>query len=164
MKQVNARMRFVLIAIISLLGMIASAQDKTPSVNPYNVPDEVRACLRQHPDVHINADVNPFIVSGKFDGDDVTDFAIQVTNEKGARGVLFCLSSGHTAVWGAGVQNAILKIKEWPFDSWLLMPKGGRHLRNYKFIRWDAVALIIADEGGGLVYWDGSQLRWKQEE
>jgi hypothetical protein len=126
----------------------------------FNVPDEVTTCLRHLPETAINPDINPFLVSGDFDGDGFTDFAVQV-KKKNLRGIVFCFASGRTAVWGFGEPSI---TKEWPFDSWVLFRKGSKHIRDYPQIRHDALGLIIADEGGGLVYWNGKELRWKPEE
>jgi hypothetical protein len=80
------------------------------------------------------------------------------------QGLLFCFANGETRVWGAGIANKVLeKQGSWPFDSWMLIRKGS-DLSGYPQIKTDVVALIIADEGGGLLYWDGKQLAWKQEE
>lgn len=66
---------------------------------------------------------------------------------------------------GGNAPNAVLKADEkWPFDSWMLIRKGSKHLSIYPKIKFDAIALIIADKGGGLLFWDGKALRWQREE
>ena len=68
-------------------------------------------------------------------------------------------------MWGAGVPNNTLgKDGSWPFDSWMLIRKGSKHLSIYPRIKVDVIALIVADEGGGLLYWDEKKLEWQQEE
>jgi len=148
-----------------LLGQLPSSDQKN-SVNEFNVPDELRACLRAEPQLRITGRVNPFYLGGDFDGDGMTDFAVQVASQKDEKqGVLFCFANGKRTVWGAGVPNEILsKDGSWPFDSWMLIRKGSKHLSIYPRIKVDAIALIIADEGGGLLYWDGKQLTWQREE
>ena len=46
----------------------------------------------------------------------------------------------------------------------MLIRKGSKHLSIYPRIKVDVIALIIADEGGGLLYWNGKELAWQQEE
>lgn len=157
--------RFLVVLLVNLL-ICTHLHAKVGTVNPFNVPDELRSCLRSTPDLEINESVNPFYISGDFDGDGITDFSVQVISKKSKReGVLFCLSTGQRPLWGAGKPNAVLKAdQKWPFDSWILIRKGSKHLSVYPRIRFDVIALIIADEGGGLLYWDGKALRWQQEE
>jgi hypothetical protein len=135
-------------------------------VNEFNVPDELRECLRSESQLQINGRINPFYLSGDFDGDGITDFAVQVKSVKGEHpGVLFCFANGKRSIWGAGVQNKVLgNVGSWPFDSWMLIRKGSKHLSIYPRIKVDVIALIIADEGGGLLYWNGKELAWQQEE
>ncbi len=150
-----------------LCGLPLQAQDtQKAEVDPFNVPDELRSCVRAKPELEINGSINPFYISGDYDGDGLTDFAVQVKDKKnGRQGVLFCFAKGGTALWGAGVPNDVLtRDNPWPFDSWMLIRKGSKHLSIYPRIKFDALALIIADEGGGLLYWDGKRLHWKREE
>ncbi|HEX4488893.1 MAG TPA: hypothetical protein VH088_21640 [Terriglobales bacterium] len=73
--------------------------------------------------------------------------------------------NGKRVIWGAGIPNEVLdRDAAWPFDSWMLIRKSSEHLSIYPSIRVDGIALIIADEGGGLLYWSGRHLDWKQEE
>ena len=152
-----------------LLVSIATGQqsNKQPNLNPYNIPDELRTCLRAKPGLEIDAGVNPFYISADFDGDGFTDFAAQVQTKKDQRqGILFCLTKGGPVLLGAGAPVVWPQddSETWPFDSWILIPKGSKHLSIYPQIRFDALVLIKADEGGGLIYWDGRKFRWQQEE
>ena len=153
------------ISLISLL-LSGTACAQTTAINPGSVPDELRICLRSFPDLELDGAVNPFYLSGNFDGDGITDFVVQVISKSAKQqGVIFCLSSGPKAIWGAGKPNSSLKTgQKWPFDSWMLIRRGSKHLSVYPNIKFDAVALMIADEGGGLVYWNGNQLLWQREE
>jgi len=164
------KLLFLLLALIvgvprPLLGQSGSP-DQMGGINEFNVPDELRECLRSEPQLQINGRINPFYLSGDFDGDGITDFAVQVKSAKGEHpGVLFCFANGKRSIWGAGVQNKVLSNDgSWPFDSWMLIRKGSKHLSIYPRIKVDVIALIIADEGGGLLYWNGKELAWQQEE
>jgi hypothetical protein len=110
--------------------------------------------------------MNPFYLSGDFDGDGIIDFVVQVKTTKGEHpGVLFCFANGKRRIWGAGVPNRVLGSDgPWPFNTWMLIRKGSKHLSIYPRIKVDVIALIIADEGGGLLYWNGKELVWQQEE
>jgi hypothetical protein len=136
-------------------------------VNQENVPDEVRACLRTRPEIEINGGINPFLISGDYDGDGITDFAVQVRTKKDQhKGILICFARDLAVLVGAGAATPWSKGHDdrWPFDSWFLARKGGKHVSIYPQIKFDALALVIADEGGGLVFWDGKEVHWQQEE
>jgi hypothetical protein len=156
---------FTLILILQLsLGFQQTAAQAKPQLD-YNMPDELRECIREQTNIEANTEINPFYLSGNFDGDGLTDFAIQINNIKNSqRGVLFCFASGKRILWGAGAPNKILADGNWPFDSWMLIRKGSKHLSIYPKIKTDVIALTIADEGGGLLYWNGSTLVWAREE
>src|SRR5437773_2318343 len=119
-------------------------------VNPYNVSDELRACLRAKPELEIDGDINPFYISGDFDGDGLTDFAAQVKAKKDQRqGILICFAKGNPVLLGAGAPVVWPQedAGKWPFDSWMLIRKGSKHLSIYSQIKFDTLALIKADEG-----------------
>jgi RHS repeat-associated protein len=164
-------MRFLFLLVVLIFGVRgllpgqSGTSDQMGGVNESNVPDELRECLRSEPQLQINGRMNPFYLSGDFDSDRITDFVVQVKSKKGEHlGVLFCFANGKRSIWGAGVQNKVLSNGSWPFDSWMLIRRGSKHLSIYPRIKVDVIALIIADEGGGLLYWNGKELAWKQEE
>jgi len=164
-------MRFLFLLVVLIFGVRgllpgqSGTSDQMGGVNESNVPDELRECLRSEPQLQINGRMNPFYLSGDFDSDRITDFVVQVKSKKGEHlGVLFCFANGKRSIWGAGVQNKVLSNGSWPFDSWMLIRRGSKHLSIYPRIKVDVIALIIADEGGGLLYWNGNELAWKQEE
>ena len=79
-------------------------QAQATSQLDYNMPDELRECIQAQSNIQPSAEINPFYLSGNFDGDGLTDFAVQVKNLKGRqRGVLFCFANGKRVLWGAGV-------------------------------------------------------------
>jgi hypothetical protein len=161
---------YTLIATLLFLLPGASAQQqpvKERGVNPFNVPDELRACLRAKPDLDFNGGINPFYISGDYDGDGLTDFAVQVKSKKEQhKGILFCFAKREAILLGAGAPVVWPQEDDgtWPFDSWMLIRKGSKHLSIYPQIKFDTLALVKADEGGGLLYWDGHLFRWKREE
>jgi hypothetical protein len=154
-----------LLNLILLFSLSQQQTAKQLEVNPFNVPDEVRTCMRATRGIQINAGINPFYISGDYDGDGFTDFAIQVKATKsGSEGILFCFASRPSILLGAGEPVVWPQNDSWPFDSWMLIRKGSKHLSIYPKIKFDTVALIKADEGGGLLYWDGSKFLWQREE
>ncbi len=161
-------MKTMALAIVLIVYSWITLQQASAQAAPkldYNMSDELRGCIREQSNVEPVAEINPFYLSGNFDGDGITDFALQVKSIKsGQRGVLFCFANGKRALWGAGVPNKILPGGKWPFDSWMLIRKASKHLSIYPRIQTDAVALTIADEGGGLLYWNGLSLVWIREE
>jgi hypothetical protein len=136
------------------------------SVNPYNIPADLEPCLAARPELEINGSFNPFYISGDYDGDGLTDFAVQVLDKKKQRkGVLFCFArAGKSALWDAGSPTDLWGDEPLSYDAWSLARKGGLDLSVFPHIKHDAIVLELADVGGGIVYWDGKKLRWQQGE
>jgi len=161
--------RIVTFSFLVMFLAASSSQQaaKQGDINAENIPDEVRTCLRTTAEIEIDGGINPFLISGDYDGDGFTDFAVQVKTKKDQRhGILVCFAKDVPVLVGAGGVTPWSKGQEdrWPFDSWFLARKGSKHLSIYPKIKFDALALVIADEGGGLLYWDGHKFRWQQEE
>lgn len=94
-------MRSSLAVLLASLLSYTHLPSQVVDVNPFNIPDELRSCLRSTLDLEINGSMNPFYIGGDFDGDSITDFAVQVISKKSKReGVLFCLSTGPRPLWG----------------------------------------------------------------
>jgi hypothetical protein len=150
--------RSILLGLISVLGLYPQLLlPKQQPTNVFNVPDELRACLKTKPELEINWGINPFYIGGDFDGDSFTDFAVQVETIKDQRhGVLLCLAKRGSVLIGAGAPFlSIGNLDKWPFDSWMLVRKGSKRLSIYRQIKFDALALFNGDAAGELVYWDG---------
>jgi hypothetical protein len=156
------------ISLILLAGVLGQEQlVKQREVNPYNVPDEVKTRLKEKPELGINGSFNPFYISGDFDGDGFTDFAVQVISRKDqSPGILICFANRRTVLLGAGGTAPWTQAETgaWAFDSWSLVRKGGKALSAFPHIKFDALELGEADVGGGIVYWDGQKFRWQREE
>src|SRR5713101_4267312 len=78
--------------IIMTLLIRGKAQEHQDAVDEYNVPKEIEVCLKSRPDLKISGQINPFYLSGDFDGDGKLDFAVQI-DHSGKHGVAICLSS-----------------------------------------------------------------------
>ena len=110
----------------------------------------------------LNGQINPFYLSGDFDGDGKLDFAIQV-ERSGSRGILICLSSRKMSMLvGAGSSLVWPSNQEWRFDAWSIVPKESKEISRPAKANHDAILLDVKEAANGLLYWDGSALRWKQ--
>jgi hypothetical protein len=157
-----------ILVLLLALGMWPKAGSaQTKPVEPESIPDEISRCLRGQHELTINGEINPFYLSGDFDGDGLMDFAIQVkvvTSDQ--KGILVCFAKRKPALIGAGGPTPWPKDEDnpWPFDSWIVVPRGSKLLSIYPYVKHDAFILSIGEEGGALVYWDGTKLNWKQQE
>jgi len=126
----------------------------TPGIKA-DMPYELDVCLEDEPTVEADGRINPFYLSGDFDGDGITDFAVQVKSKTSkAYDVLFCFGNGKRILWPAGGSN------DAQYDCWWLMPKGGKLLSVYPQVKHDAINVGITDEGGGVLYWTGKKFGW----
>lgn len=135
------------------------------SIDSNNIPDEIRSCLRSSPGLKLDGSINPFYISGDYDGDGVTDFAVLVRSQAdrgaGIHHILFCFGRGKPILWDAGTEPDAASS---PFTGWVLVRKQSKLLSIHPKIKHDSLAIFIGEEGGGLVYWDGQKLAWQQEE
>jgi hypothetical protein len=135
------------------------AQEPSPKVDPYNVPSEVDTCLKPFPELTLNGEINPFYLTGDFDGDGKLDFAVQVSRKE-AKGILFCLSTQKNPLLvGAGSGLVWPSTEPWRFDAWSIVPKNNNRARTVK-VKYDAVLLDVKETANGLLYWTGSSLTW----
>lgn len=157
---------FCLLAVV-LAPSLMAPQQTSPSttVDPDNIPADLEPCLKTQTELQINGAMNPFYISGDFDGDGLTDFAVQVVERKThLRGVLFCFANGKVLRWGAGTSTGTPANSSWDYHSWELARKGGLHLSAFPNVKFDSIILSQPDEGGGLIYWDGRNLQWQMME
>jgi hypothetical protein len=136
-------------------------------IDPNGIPDELRSCLHSHPELQFDGSVNPFYITGDFDGDGITDFAVLVRgrNDKGGgiHHILFCFGQGRTVLWDAESEVDSTSPSS-PFTAWFLVRKQSKLLSIYPKISHDSRAILVGEEGGGLLYWNGHKLSWKSQE
>lgn len=153
----------ILLAI--MIGFGGQSDLCAQTIDQNNVPDEIRACMRSTPGLQPDGSINPFYISGDFDGDGVTDFAILVRNQTdhgpGIHHILFCFGNNSHVLWDAGTEEGAVAS---PFTAWLLVPRQSKLLSIHPNIKHDCLAILIGEEGGGLVYRDGQKFAWQQEE
>ena len=154
------------LAIVAIIfGSAGQCGLHAQTIDQSNVPDEIRSCLRTDRGLRLDGSINPFYLSGDYDGDGTTDFAINVTNQSdrgpGIHRILFCFGNKKRSVWSAGYKDSSVAS---PFTAWLLVPKESKLLSIHPKIKHDSLALLIGEEGGGLIYWNGQKFQWQQEE
>ena len=142
---------------------------KVAEIDSFNIPAELRTCVKAEPELELDGQLNPFYISGDYDGDGLTDFAAQVHSRKSdLHGLLFCFATGRRIVIGAGAPvlwqpRSGGPDRDWPFDSWRLVRKGSSELSAHTKAKYDALALILSEINDGLLYWDGNRFLWWQQ-
>jgi hypothetical protein len=153
------------VLLVAVLSVSLASQGQTrqlPSIDEYNVPKEVDTCIKHIQGLSISGEFNPFYLSGDFDGDGKLDFAVQVVSS-GVNGILFCLSSQKAPLLvGAGSSLVWPASEKWRFDAWSIVPKDSTATARPTKAKHDAILLDIKETANGLLYWDGSNLRWEQ--
>jgi len=154
--------RALFLLLLSVAAVPTWAQAGRGTVDEYNVPQEVGACIKNLPGPTISGEMNPFYLSGDFDGDGKLDFAVQVVRS-GSKGVLICLSNRKTPLLvGAGSSTVWPSSQKWRFDAWSIVPKESTAVSWPPNAKHDAILLDVKETANGLLYWDGTALRWVQ--
>jgi len=118
------------------------------------------------PAVHLN----PFFLSGDFDGDHQTDIAILIRNKKsGESGILIILRKNRiVSVLGAGnlIEGRGGSNFDW-MDMWTLYPKGEvkrSPFENYTpTLIGDALWAAKSESASVIIFWNGKKYIWYQE-
>jgi len=153
---------FLLASLLLLIAPTASPLRAIGGVDEYNVPEEIDTCLKNSPGLAINGEMNPFYLTGDFDGDGKLDFAVQVVRGE-SKGILVCLSSRKTPlIVGAGSSLIWPSAQKWRFDAWTIIPKERTDVSRPPKAKHDAILLDVKEAASGLLYWDGAALRWEQ--
>ena len=155
----------ITMTILSILSATGQHDPGAQAVDPNGIPDEIRSCVRSNAGLQLDGSINPYYISGDYDGDGVTDFAVLVKEQKdrgpGIHHILFCFGQGKTVLWDASTDPDSMTS---PFTAWFLVRKQSNFLSIHPQIKHDTLAILIGEEGGGLVYWDGRKLSWQVEE
>jgi len=156
----NLWARPIFIVLISVVGLLPNFPNQEITT-PYNVPDGLSACLKARPELEINTSINPYYISGDFDGDGFTDIAVQVKSSKDKRqGILLCLAMRDSTLVGA-TEPLPWKEDVLPFDDWILIRKGSKRLSIYPQLKFDTLAWFNGDGRGVFLYWDGNKFNWQ---
>jgi hypothetical protein len=154
------------IAVLSLcLDQVASGQQL--AVSEYNVPTEVRQCMKRLGSGYtISGKINPFYLRVDFTGSGRSDYAVLVQNGD-QQGVMLCQSRvAKPRVFGAGTE--FNRMKDLNFDAWQVHPKGRPVERGVAearppLLRGDAILLEWEESASGIVYWNGQRFVWYQQ-
>jgi hypothetical protein len=114
----------------------------------------------------ISGRINPFYLRGDFDGDGRPDYAVLITNSKGARGIAICrAASPAPEIVGSGV--VLNKLADFDFDAWMVFPKGpverGVDEGPPPKLFGDAISIIWSESASALLYWNGRKFSWYQQ-
>lgn len=140
------------------------SQKYGPPVEIDNVPFAISKCLQNTTNnLEISRRMNPFYLRGDFDGDGKIDYVVLVRERKSNKqGYAFCFAGNNRKLQIAGAGTAIALadgirdddltgLDVWGVaESWSTNPK------------MDALYLARAESGSGILYWDGTQMVWKQ--
>jgi hypothetical protein len=155
----NLWARSIFVGLISVVGLFPNFPNQETAI-PYNAPDGLSACLKARPELEINMSINPYYISGDFDGDGFTDIAVQVKTSRDQRqGILLCFAKRDSALRGA--DNPLPWKDVLPFDDWMLIRKGSKRLSIYPELKFDTLAWFNGDGRGVFLYWDGNKFDWK---
>lgn len=148
-------------AISALLIVLASGA-QAPPVDWENVPNLLNECLVASPrDVRPSRRLNPFYLSGDFDGDRRADYALLIQDRATEKdGILLCLTSRvkRPVVLGAGTRVAMeggVSVDDLAgFDVWSVarLPTGSV---DSLFIEW-------TEKGSGYFTLVNGQIVWRQ--
>jgi hypothetical protein len=112
--------------------------------------------------------MNPFFITGDFDGDGDTDIALWVKNNETHKvGVLILTKAGkQTFVAGAG-QNTEERGADYSYiDSWTLLRKGEVLDSGYESEKvpliGDAIVLVKSEASAFAIYWNGRKFKFYQ--
>ncbi|MCU1297430.1 MAG: hypothetical protein JWO91_1708 [Acidobacteriaceae bacterium] len=158
--------RFKLCLLFSMAVMCATvqslAQTNAKEVDEYNVPKEIDVCVKNTPGTSTDGELNPFYLTGDFDGDGKLDFAVQVIRWN-SKGILICLSKQKNPIL-VGAKSSVLWPATQPCDSTRsrLSQSGVRRCHGRRKLTTTLSYCMSRKRPMGCLYWDGTALRWKQ--
>jgi hypothetical protein len=154
--------RNLLSVLFLAFSLCACAQERVGEIDGYNVPKEVKECVTSISGLTMRGSINPFYLSGDFDGDGNLDFAVQVQRTS-TNGILMCLSAQRSPILlGAGSSVLWPSSQPWRFNAWSVVPKNSTSVLHPPGVRRDALLLDIKEAANGLLFWNGTAMAWKQ--
>jgi hypothetical protein len=117
------------------------------------------------PAIHLN----PFFLSGDFDGDNRTDIAILIKNKTSGETGIAIIHWKNRAVFILGAGNPTPNYGsnfDW-MDMWSLYPKG-KTLKSFHedyrpTLHGDALHVGKSESATGVIFWNGKKYIWYQE-
>jgi hypothetical protein len=122
--------------------------------------------LQQKFDPYTN--INPFFISGDFDGDGTTDIAVWVKNKKnGKLGVLILIKSGKERFIAGAGSNHVERGEDFAgLDAWSMLRKGefldSVHEDGKVLLKGDAIILEKTESASFAIYWNGRAFAFYQ--
>jgi len=113
--------------------------------------------------------MNPFFVSGDFDGDGKTDVAVWVMNKRTKELGVIILHRGSRAMFVLGAGNRGERGSDWRNrDQWTLYPKAPLARSSHEpppppRLKGDALWFSKSESLSYFVYWDGQGYKYYQE-
>jgi hypothetical protein len=108
--------------------------------------------------------INPYFLQGDFNGDGRLDVAVLVERKATAQQGIAILHAGsmNPIVVGAGreIGNGGADFS-W-LDAWSIEARDTRG-KNAPALRGDALLVQKLESASGLIYWDGTAYRWRQQ-
>jgi hypothetical protein len=112
--------------------------------------------------------INPFFLSGDFDGDNRTDIAILIKDKKAkATGIMIIHWKNRAIlIFGAGNPNLNYGLNfDW-MDMWTLYPRG-KTLKSFHedyrpTLRGDALHIGKSESASAAIFWNGKKYIWYQ--
>lgn len=115
-----------------------------------------------HAKYRIYSTINPFYLSGDFNGDGKPDVAVWVAERKSSKLGLVILHRGakRPIVLGAGVNWAGRGDDFAGLDMWTILPRGSQLLSAHEndrevLLRSDAIEMIKSESASFTIYWSG---------
>ena len=111
-------------------------------------------------------DINPFFLTGDFDGDHRTDIAVWIKNKRTGEWGLAIVHFKDKRLFliGAGIETERGKDLR-GFDSWTLVPKEQLH-SPYEdkpmMLKGDGIELTKSEAASVVLYWNGKSYGWYQ--
>jgi hypothetical protein len=124
---------------------------------------------RVHETYEVHEGMNPFFLSGDFDGDGQADIAVWIANRRSKQLGVAIIHRATRAVTILAAGRMGDRGDDWRgLDQWTLHPKGplkrspDEGPRAPK-LRGDALWIAKSESGSFFVYWDGQRYRYYQE-
>jgi hypothetical protein len=163
--------------ILALWTVLAGAAlaASTPAIFNESVPEVIGKEITRddfRSVFQIDDRINPFYLTGDFDGDGKSDYAfLVVRRHENKRGFFVILSSTHTTqILGAGkaIKYGGGNSDDLNFNAWVPrrlknidLEDGG--LSPQRKARQDGILVSKVESASGIYYWNGKSFRWIQQ-
>lgn len=152
--------------------MFATISLQGQTVDPYNVPEGVKACFGRdglQAEYELDGRINPFYIRGDFDGDGRLDYAVLVREKPtGKAGIVICQTRPTRAfILGAGKsfrRSDGYDFIDFRFEAWTVF--GKQKVSSVceegpapKLVG-EAILVQWPERGAGIICWTGKTYRY----